>query len=306
MLWRGRNGCARPGNDFLDSTDCAADTNLTDTAASATRVLSAHRRSSSKQRASLSGSDSVDVRPLSDTREWPQSVRATRTKGDFMVRLLALLALAVSCVGCSACGGPGCCRLWGCGSCGGCADECGCGCEDPYTCGDCSTGCCDTGCCDASCDGDCGCEPTCGCSSGNCGCGNCVLGRCGQILRDCPLCLGRCCLFRRSGCDGCYDQCSECGACTACGPTDADYDYSACNNCGCGHGFWPCQNCCGRCCETYSGVCCQPQGPGCCASGDQHYNFNPGPPVGQVAYPYYTVRGPRDFLQKNPAPIGPY
>lgn len=34
--------------------------------------------------------------------------------------------------------------------------------------------------------------------------------------------------------------------------------------------------------------------------------FNPGPPVGQVAYPYYTVRGPRDFLQGNPPPIGPY
>jgi hypothetical protein len=31
-------------NDFLDSTDYAADTNLTDTAASATRVFSAHRR----------------------------------------------------------------------------------------------------------------------------------------------------------------------------------------------------------------------------------------------------------------------
>jgi len=30
-------------NDFLDSTDCAADTNLTDTAASATRVFSAPR-----------------------------------------------------------------------------------------------------------------------------------------------------------------------------------------------------------------------------------------------------------------------
>lgn len=33
--------------------------------------------------------------------------------------------------------------------------------------------------------------------------------------------------------------------------------------------------------------------------------FNPGPPVGQVTYPYYTVRGPRDFLQKSPTPIGP-
>ncbi len=31
----------------------------------------------------------------------------------------------------------------------------------------------------------------------------------------------------------------------------------------------------------------------------------PGPPTGTVAYPYYTTRGPRDFLAKNPPSIGP-
>ena len=30
-----------------------------------------------------------------------------------------------------------------------------------------------------------------------------------------------------------------------------------------------------------------------------------GPPTGMVAYPYYTTRGPRDFLAKNPTSIGP-
>jgi hypothetical protein len=30
-----------------------------------------------------------------------------------------------------------------------------------------------------------------------------------------------------------------------------------------------------------------------------------GPPVGTVAYPYYTLRGPRDFLASNPPSIGP-
>jgi hypothetical protein len=30
-----------------------------------------------------------------------------------------------------------------------------------------------------------------------------------------------------------------------------------------------------------------------------------GPPAAQVAYPYYTVRGPRDFLLDNPPPLGP-
>lgn len=30
-----------------------------------------------------------------------------------------------------------------------------------------------------------------------------------------------------------------------------------------------------------------------------------GPPTGQYAYPYYTTRGPRDFLVDNPPSIGP-
>jgi hypothetical protein len=29
-----------------------------------------------------------------------------------------------------------------------------------------------------------------------------------------------------------------------------------------------------------------------------------GPPTAQVAYPYYTTRGPRDFLLDNPPTIG--
>ena len=31
----------------------------------------------------------------------------------------------------------------------------------------------------------------------------------------------------------------------------------------------------------------------------------PGPATGTVTYPYYTTRGPRDFLAKNPPSIGP-
>jgi hypothetical protein len=30
-----------------------------------------------------------------------------------------------------------------------------------------------------------------------------------------------------------------------------------------------------------------------------------GPATGAITYPYYTVRGPRDFLAKNPGSIGP-
>lgn len=32
--------------------------------------------------------------------------------------------------------------------------------------------------------------------------------------------------------------------------------------------------------------------------------FQAGPPTGQVAYPYYSVRGPRDFFMDNPPTIG--
>ena len=32
--------------------------------------------------------------------------------------------------------------------------------------------------------------------------------------------------------------------------------------------------------------------------------INPGPPTAAVAYPYYTHRGPRDFLLDNPPSIG--
>jgi hypothetical protein len=30
-----------------------------------------------------------------------------------------------------------------------------------------------------------------------------------------------------------------------------------------------------------------------------------GPPTAQVVYPYYTVRGPRDFLLDDPPSLGP-
>ncbi len=226
-----------------------------------------------------------------------------------MYRLLALLALALSNIGCCACCGPGAGALWGCGGGTGCGDACcetDCGCQDPYACGGgcCDNGCCDTGSCDAGCcdtgycgDGcceQCGCDPGCGCSCNQGGC----TGLCGHVFQDCPICqdVRNCRLFRRG-----YAACGYEGCGGECGPCAADYDYSACGQCNNGFNWCPC-----NCCETYSGCCCQPQGPGCCASGDQHYNFAPGPPVGQTAYPYYTVRGPRDFLMKNPPSIGPY
>ncbi len=38
--------------------------------------------------------------------------------------------------------------------------------------------------------------------------------------------------------------------------------------------------------------------------GYQHQVGPAGPATPQVAYPYYTIRGPRDFLLNEPMPLG--
>ncbi len=47
--------------------------------------------------------------------------------------------------------------------------------------------------------------------------------------------------------------------------------------------------------------------PGCLCKGrcTEGTGADPGPATGTVTYPYYTTRGPRDFLAKNPPSIGP-
>jgi hypothetical protein len=47
-------------------------------------------------------------------------------------------------------------------------------------------------------------------------------------------------------------------------------------------------------------------GPAACGPDGGGYDVGPpGPPSGSVTYPYYTNRGPRDFLVDNPRSIGP-
>ncbi len=41
-----------------------------------------------------------------------------------------------------------------------------------------------------------------------------------------------------------------------------------------------------------------------CADGGCEVAYQPGPPTAQVANPYYTLRGPRDFLARNPRSVG--
>ena len=66
-----------------------------------------------------------------------------------------------------------------------------------------------------------------------------------------------------------------------------------CDNCGHGHGA--------RFAQGGNG----PRGtPGVGHHQTREYNGPQGPPTAQVAYPYYTTRGPRDFLVDNPPSIG--
>lgn len=70
----------------------------------------------------------------------------------------------------------------------------------------------------------------------------------------------------------------------------------------------------GDCQSCNAGPACGPGGGcgmGCCGGGRrgggrQPFTGNSGPPCGAVGYPYYTTRGPRDFLARSPQPLGPY
>ncbi len=103
-----------------------------------------------------------------------------------------------------------------------------------------------------------------------------------------------------SGCQTCSPGLFNHGCCDPCGEP-------CCEPTGCCD-----ETCCGESCETG----CEPCGKKCLLDGlclpclpcfcrpccDQAA----GPPAtGAVTYPYYTCRGPRDFFQSCPRPIGP-
>jgi len=107
-----------------------------------------------------------------------------------------------------------------------------------------------------------------------------------------------------AGLTGCIqDQmcCRPCGQGTTCSmPGSCASAPQTCQACGLGAG------------GAYAGYLggafagCPGGGP-CGAYGDPEAMgmFNPGPASGAVTYPYYTVRGPRDFLAGDIRPIGP-
>lgn len=83
---------------------------------------------------------------------------------------------------------------------------------------------------------------------------------------------------------------------------------------GCGHQRMHCKGggmtrcICGSCarapenCQSCDPCAAKPaRGCGC----GRMEAIDPGPPTGAITYPYYTLRGPRDFLARNPRSIGP-
>ena len=72
--------------------------------------------------------------------------------------------------------------------------------------------------------------------------------------------------------------------------------------------FTGCQSACHDCRGCRGGLL-HHGGHGMHGAGGHHYRPETEPaggPVGLYAYPYYTIRGPRDFLVDNPPSIGPY
>ncbi|MEM6472027.1 MAG: hypothetical protein AAF802_20875 [Planctomycetota bacterium] len=122
---------------------------------------------------------------------------------------------------------------------------------------------------------------------------------------------------------GCLRQQTR-GGCSTCGTPSCSTGSCSTGSCGNGKGLLGkldlgCNDGCGSGCRTgcQAGSLGWQQGgldysshlnPGLlghrAASSMQSQPFTPGPPTGQVAYPYYTVRGPRDFLLNDPPTIG--
>jgi len=88
----------------------------------------------------------------------------------------------------------------------------------------------------------------------------------------------------------CEDMPASCGSCVTdmdtCGKAYAEACDAGCAKPSC---IAPCGGCGGLGC----GLCCGREA------------ITPGPPTGAITYPYYSNRAPRDFLVRNPRPLGP-
>ena len=118
---------------------------------------------------------------------------------------------------------------------------------------------------------------------------------------------------RHAGGGACQDGACQDGAC----------QDGACENGACQGGVCPTGGCKGGACQgegCEDGAChkrhvgrfgglakhhLSPEEKAALEASDYGATGPAGPPTGAVAYPYYTTRGPRDFLAKCPPSIGP-
>jgi len=115
-----------------------------------------------------------------------------------------------------------------------------------------------------------------------------------------------CCLVDRFGCrtGGCATGCASCGAsdcgggCGGGSSCGSGLGHGGGAACGCGYAGYGYDD--GRY-AAYSGCYSGKYGK---LRGPYSEVINPGPMGPQVTYPYYTNRGPRDFLAANPRGIG--
>jgi hypothetical protein len=119
-----------------------------------------------------------------------------------------------------------------------------------------------------------------------------------------------CLQFGRSGCSpGCTGGCNQCGLAAA---HESGIDH---------HGNCHCAKCTGGGLAggglglpgKNGGLAAQGGGPFQGGNGQLGHEYRAtrriqgpaGPPTAQITYPYYTTRGPRDFLNPAPPSIGP-
>jgi hypothetical protein len=121
------------------------------------------------------------------------------------------------------------------------------------------------------------------------------------------LTLGSGCAHR---CGGCGEGCGLFGKACGCGhehatPICGEGVPGGCDSGACGQGCPKCGHKIFHKCDSCPKCGCGLLGHG--HGGEGYVDASQrGPMHGTVAYPYYTTRGPRDFLAKNPPSIGPY
>ena len=134
---------------------------------------------------------------------------------------------------------------------------------------------CNAGSCGSGCNGGSGCNAGSDCNAGSCGDGDC------QACGDGKPCRGSLAGKLRGRIHGCHTGCGRIG----CKPGPLAWQSG-------GLGYSD---------HLGSG----PLNGHAAAAAMAAQPFTPGPATPQVAYPYYTHRGPRDFLIDNPPTIGP-